>query len=69
MAPLPSSIRLARRSNSTHRRRFHETALPLHTMLYVMGQARERQDVVAAEIAKDKNGPDVPDLDAAGKTY
>lgn len=43
--------------NSTHRRRFHETALPLHTMLYVMGQARERQDVVAAEIAKDKKAP------------
>jgi len=44
-------------ANSTHRRRFHETALPLHTMLYVMGQARERQDVVAAEIAHDKNAP------------
>lgn len=41
--------------NSTHRRRFHETALPLHTMLYVMGQARERKDVVAAEIAHDKD--------------
>ena len=44
-------------ANSTHRRRFHETALPLHTMLYVVGQARERQDVVAAEIAYDKNAP------------
>ena len=44
-------------SNSTHRRRFHETALPLHTMLYVMGRARERQDVVAAEIAYDKAAP------------
>jgi len=44
-------------ANSTHKRRFHETALPLHTMLYVMGQARERQDVVAAEIAYDKNAP------------
>jgi hypothetical protein len=43
--------------NSTHRRRFHETALPLHTMLYVMGQARERKDVVAAEIANDKDAP------------
>ncbi len=43
--------------NSTHRRRFHETALPLHTMLYVMGQARERQDVVAAEIAQSKDAP------------
>jgi hypothetical protein len=44
-------------ANSTHRRRFHETALSLHTMLYVVGQARERQDVVAAEIAYDKNAP------------
>jgi len=43
--------------NSTHRRRFHETALPLHTALYVMGQARERKDVVAAEIANDKDAP------------
>ncbi len=44
-------------ANSTHKRRFHETALPIHTMLYVVGQARERQDVVAAEIAYDKNAP------------
>jgi hypothetical protein len=44
-------------ANSTHKRRFHETALPLHTKLYVVGQARERQDVVAAEIAHDKNAP------------
>lgn len=44
-------------ANSTHKRRFHETALPLHTMLYVVGQAREQQDVVAAEIAHDKNAP------------
>jgi hypothetical protein len=43
--------------NSTHRRRFHETALPLRAMLYVMGQARERKDVVAAEIANDKDAP------------
>ncbi len=43
--------------NSTRRRRFHETALPLHTMLYVMGQAREREDVVAPEIAYDKDAP------------
>ncbi len=43
--------------DSTHRRRFHETALPLHTMLYVMGQARERKDIVAAEIASDKDAP------------
>jgi hypothetical protein len=41
--------------NSTHQRNFSETALPLHTMLYVIGQARERQDIAAAEIAQDKN--------------
>ena len=44
-------------ANSTHHRRFHETALPLHAMLYVLGQAREREDIVAAEIAKDKTSP------------
>ena len=43
--------------NSTHRRRFHETALPLHATLYVMGQARERKDVVAAEIANYEDAP------------
>jgi hypothetical protein len=43
--------------NTTHRRRFHETALPLHTMLYAMGQSRERKDAVAAEIAYDKSAP------------
>jgi hypothetical protein len=42
-------------AHSTHQRSFFETALPLHTMLYVMGQARERQDIAAAEIAQDKN--------------
>ena len=44
-------------ADSTHRRRFHETALPLHTMLYIMGHARERPDVVAAEITFDKSAP------------
>lgn len=44
-------------ANSTHQRRFHETALPLHTMLYVIGQAREREDVVAAEVAHDREAP------------
>ena len=39
--------------NSDFRRRFTETAIPLHAELYVMGQARERQDVVAPEIAQD----------------
>ncbi len=44
-------------ANTTHRRRFQETALPLHAALYIMGQARERQDVVAAEVAYQKNTP------------
>ncbi len=44
-------------ANSDHIRQFTETAIPLHTPLYVMGQARERQDVVAPEIAEDKNAP------------
>lgn len=43
--------------NSTHRRRFTEEAIPLHAKLYVVGQARERDDVVAAEIAKCRNAP------------
>ena len=43
--------------NSIHRRRFRETAIPIHTMLYVVGQARERLDMVAAEIAYDKSAP------------
>lgn len=43
--------------NSTGRRRFHETALPLHTPTYVMGQSREREDIVAPEIAADKSAP------------
>ncbi len=44
-------------ANSDHRRRFRETAIPLHAELYVVGQARERQDVVAAEIAYDESAP------------
>jgi hypothetical protein len=43
--------------DSTGRRRFHEQALPLHTPVYVIGQARERQDAVAAEIAADPTAP------------
>ena len=39
-------------ANSTHERRFHETAIPLHAPLFVVGRARERKDVVAAEIAQ-----------------
>jgi len=44
-------------SNSDHRRRFTERAIPLHADLYVIGQARERQDVIAPEIAHDKVAP------------
>jgi hypothetical protein len=44
-------------ANSDHQRRFIETAILLHTNLYVMGQARERADIVAAEIARDKKAP------------
>ena len=43
--------------HSNYRRRFTETALALHAELYVLGQARERQDVVAPEIAQDPNSP------------
>ena len=43
--------------DSTFRRRFHEQAFPLHSNLYIVGQARERQDIVAPEIAADKNAP------------
>jgi hypothetical protein len=42
---------------SDFRRRFTETAVGLHAELYVMGQARERQDVVAPEIAQDPTAP------------
>ena len=38
--------------DSDRRRRFFERGLPQHTMLYVVGQARERQDVVAPEIVR-----------------
>ena len=44
-------------ANSDHRRKFVETAIQLHAPLYVMGQARERSDIVAAEIAADKQAP------------
>ena len=44
-------------ADSDHRRQFTETAIPLHAPLYVMGQAREREDVVAAEIARDPKCP------------
>lgn len=44
-------------ANSDHRRRFVEQAIPLHHPLYVIGQSREREDIVAAEIAKDPHAP------------
>ncbi len=44
-------------AHSDHQRRFVEQAIPLHTPLYVVGQARERSDVVAPEIAADPAAP------------
>ncbi len=44
-------------ADSTHRRRFLERGIPLHASLYIMGKARERKDIVAAEIAEDKGAP------------
>lgn len=44
-------------ADSCHRRRFVEHAIPLHAPLYVVGQARERSDVVAPEIAAAKEAP------------
>jgi hypothetical protein len=44
-------------ADSDHERRFSEVAIKLHAPIYVLGQAREREDVVAAEIAHDKNAP------------
>ena len=43
--------------NSDYRRRFVENGIPLQTNLFIVGQARERQDIVAPEIAADKNAP------------
>ncbi len=39
--------------DSDHVRRFSEKAIPLQVPLFIVGQARERQDVVAPEIAAD----------------
>jgi hypothetical protein len=44
-------------SHSDHRRRFVEKAIPLHAPLYVVGKARERQDIVAPEVAYDADAP------------
>jgi len=44
-------------ADSDHQRRFTESALGVDTAVYVMGQARERADLVAAEIARDAEAP------------
>jgi hypothetical protein len=44
-------------SDSDYRRRFVEQGLPLGVPLYVVGQSRERPDVVAPEIAQDPKAP------------
>ncbi|MDR3458956.1 MAG: LemA family protein [Verrucomicrobiae bacterium] len=43
--------------HSTFMRRFVEVAIPIKVNLYLVGQARERQDMVAPEIAADKTAP------------
>jgi hypothetical protein len=44
-------------AHSDHRRRFVEHALPLHGKVFVVGQARERDDIVAPEIARAPEAP------------
>jgi hypothetical protein len=44
-------------AHSDHRRRFVEHGLPIGVPLYVVGQSRERQNVVAPEIAYDPKAP------------
>jgi hypothetical protein len=44
-------------SDSDFRRRFVEVGIPIKAPVYLVGQARERQDIVAPEIAADKNAP------------
>jgi hypothetical protein len=46
--------------NSDHRRQFIEEAVPVAAELYVVGQSREREDVVALEIAYDPKAPMFP---------
>ena len=43
--------------DSTGRRRFVEEGIPLHAPVFIMGQVRERADVVAPEIAASKDAP------------
>jgi hypothetical protein len=44
-------------ADSTMVRTFSEYALPLHQKIFAVGQSRERQDMVAPELAHDKNAP------------
>ncbi len=44
-------------AHSDHRRRFVENGIPVGIPLYVVGQSRERRDVVAPEIAHDPKAP------------
>lgn len=44
-------------SDSDFQRRFVEMGIPLGANLFIIGQARERQDIVAPEIAADKTAP------------
>jgi hypothetical protein len=44
-------------SHSDYRRRFVEHGIPLGLELYVVGQSREREDIVAPEIAFDEKAP------------
>lgn len=44
-------------SDSDHERRFVEHGIPVGAPLYVVGQSREREDVVAPEIAHDPKAP------------
>ncbi len=43
--------------HSRHQRRLTETIIPLHHPIYVIGQAHERSDIVAVEIAYDPEEP------------
>jgi len=43
--------------DSTGVRHFSEEGIPQHAQVFIVGQARERQDIVAAEVA---SAPDVP---------
>ncbi|KUK80927.1 MAG: Uncharacterized protein XD94_0687 [Mesotoga prima] len=44
-------------ADSDHRRMFIETIISLDSSVYIVGQSREREDVVAQEIAFDDQTP------------